>query len=122
MCCEKCGLIVMRYYPGVVINHKDHPDASTVGHVLAKALGGKNDKGWIQHECKLCNGAHGSVLAELIHKYGERPQDVPFLVMLSFVIYSFGEFNQTPIRFLFAGFESEYRRHLFALQKKAGVA
>ena len=117
LCCEKCG-IVMTYYHRVLINHKTHPDASTVGHRLPKALGGKNERGWIQHECKLCNGAHGNVLAELIHKHGNDVHDIPFFVLLKFVIYSIGEFNDFMLGF-FADFESEYQRHLQNLRIKA---
>ena len=120
MCCEKCHT-VMKYYPKVVIAHKTHPDASTVGHRWPRALGGKNGGGWIQHECKLCNGAHGNVLAELIQKYGDNVHDVPFFVLLKFVIYSIGEFNDSKIRYFSKNFESEYQRHLQALRKKAAI-
>ena len=117
MCCEKCDTI-MTYYPGVVITHATHPNASTVGHRLPRALGGMNERGWIQHECKLCNGAHGNVLAELIQKYGNDVHDVPFFLLVKFVIYSIGEFNDLVSDY-FTDFESEYQRHLLNLRNKA---
>jgi len=122
MCCEKCQDTEMKYYPNVAITHKTHPDASTVGHRLPKALGGKNGRDWIQHECQLCNGSHGNVLSELIQKYGDNVHDVPFFVLLKFVIYSIEEFDNSIFRYFTKDHETEFQRHLQAFRKKAAIA
>ena len=114
--CAKCG-IVMRYYNGVMINHKTHYDAVTVGHILPQALGGSHSKWLIQPECKICNAAHGAVFAELIHKYGLNKWDVPFFVLLQFVVYGAGQFKFSS----FSEFDKEFQRHVLELRKKAGV-
>ena len=114
--CPKCG-IVMRYYNGVMINHKTHYDAVTVGHILPQALGGSHSKWLIQPECKICNAAHGAVLAELIHKYGLNKWDVPFFVLLQFVVYGVGQVKSS----LFTEFDNEFERHALRLRKKAEV-
>ena len=106
ICCPKCGG-VMKYYPGAQITHDTYHDAVTIGHLLPKALGGKKKgENWIQHECNLCNRAHGVLFRELIHKYGKNPLDIPFIVLLKFVIYSIGEFGGRR----FNDLDSEYAR------------
>lgn len=114
--CPKC-CVVMRYYNGIMINHKTHYDAVTVGHILPQALGGSHSKWLIQPECKICNAAHGAVLAELIHKYGRNKWEVPFLVLLQFVVYGADQIKSSS----FAEFDSEFKRHALELRKKAGV-
>ena len=90
VCCPKCGQ-KMTYYPGANMTHMNYHDGVTFGHLLPKAVGGKNiGKNWVQHECNLCNRAHGNLFRELIRKYGKYPLDVPFPILLKFVIYSIG--------------------------------
>ena len=113
VCCPKCGE-GMKYYPGAQITHDTYHDAVTIGHLLPKALGGKKKGGnWIQHECNLCNRAHGELFRGLIRKYGKNALDVPFIALLKFVIYSIGEFGSQQ----FNDLESEYVR----LRKKATI-
>ena len=114
--CPKCG-IIMKHYKGKLVNHKIHYDAVTVGHILPLALGGSHSKWQIQPECKICNAAHGAVLAELIHQYGKSKWDVPYFILLKFVVYSAGQIKSTS----FNKFENEFQRHLFRLKERAGL-
>ena len=114
--CRKCG-VKMKRYKGKLVNHKIHHDAVTVGHILPLALGGSHSKWQIQPECKICNAAHGAVLAELIHQYGKNKWDVPYFVLLKFVVYSAGQIKSTS----FNNFENEFQRHLYKLKETAGL-
>ncbi|MED6338831.1 MAG: hypothetical protein VYC12_07365, partial [Candidatus Thermoplasmatota archaeon] len=88
-----------------------------VGHILPLALGGSHSKWQIQPECKICNAAHGAVLAELIHQYGKSKWDVPYFILLKFVVYSAGQIKSTS----FYEFENEFQRHLFRFKETAGL-
>ena len=115
VCCSKCGQ-KMTHYPGAKMTHLNYHDGVTFGHLLPKAVGGKNiGKNWVQHECNLCNRAHGNLFRELIRKYGKCPLDVPFPILLKFVIYSIGEFNNSIIGFWFKDYEDRFQQHREAL-------
>jgi len=115
VCCPKCGQ-KMTYYPGAKMTHLNYHDGVTFGHFLPKAVGGKPvGENWVQPECNLCNRAHGYLFLELIRKYGQSPMDVPFPILLKFVIYSIGEFNNSIIGLWFKDYEDCFQKHREAL-------
>ncbi len=58
--CPYCG-ISMKYYEGICISHSEHPDATTIEHIIDLRYGGEDVEANVIACCSLCNDAFNTL-------------------------------------------------------------